>query len=96
MVRPQEAQWQPHDVSLKGIGDAQLWSLDKGRHRVVMAGRSWTEQRQVRLLGDPRQQPRALALEPQLSPPAHLFGCRAAARAPALRPLHDTGDAHPK
>jgi len=24
----QKAQWQPHDVSLKGIGDAQLWCLE--------------------------------------------------------------------
>jgi hypothetical protein len=43
-------------------------------------------QRQVWLLSDPRQQPLALALQPQLPPPAHLFGRRAAARAPALRP----------
>src|SRR5215831_10012175 len=50
----------------------------------------------VRLLGDPRQQPLALALQPQLPPPTHLLGGRAAARAPALRPLHDTGHAHPK
>jgi hypothetical protein len=35
------------------------------------------------------QQPLALALQPQLPPPTNLLGCRAAARAPALRPLRD-------
>src|SRR5215472_757700 len=52
--------------------------------------------RQIRLLGDPRQQPRAFAGQPQLPPPTHLLGGRAAARAPTLRPLHDTGHAHPE
>jgi hypothetical protein len=32
-----------------------------------------------------------VAVQPQLPPPAHLLGCRTAAGAPALRPLHDTG-----
>src|SRR5262249_25888938 len=41
---------------------------------------------QVRLRGDPSQQPFALALQPQLPPPAHLLGGRAAARAPPTPP----------
>src|SRR5947209_4895649 len=53
-------------------------------------------QRQIRLLGNPRQQPLALALQPQLPPSSHLLGRRAAGRTPALRQLHGTGHTHPK
>src|SRR5215469_15456828 len=44
-------------------------------------------QGQIRLLGDPRQQPLPFAVQQQLFPAAHRLGRRAAARPPALRPL---------
>src|SRR6516164_3932884 len=53
-------------------------------------------QGQIRLLADPRQQRLSLACEQQLFPAPHPLGRRAAARPPALRPLHNAGHAHPK
>jgi hypothetical protein len=72
--------------------------LEKAPHRAVARRRATLgqlghhrPQGQIRLLGDPRQQPRALARQPQRPPAPHRFGRRAAARPPALRPLHHTG-----
>ena len=77
--------------------------LEKAPHCAVARRRAtlgqlghYRPQGQIRLLGDPRQQPRALAGQPQRPPAAHRFGRRAATRPPALRPFHHTGHAHPK
>jgi len=71
----------PHrTVARRGAALGQL-----GHHR---------PQRQVRLLGDPRQQPLPLALQQKRSPTAHPRRCRAPRRPPALTPLHHAGNAY--
>jgi hypothetical protein len=55
-----------------------------------------TAQGEVRLLGNPRQQPPPLAFQQQRPPAAHLVGRRAAGRPVTLRPLHHAVDTHPK
>jgi hypothetical protein len=50
-------------------------------------------QRDVRLLGQPRQKPGPLACQRVGPPPAHLVGRRASGRAEPLRPLHNARNA---
>ena len=51
---------------------------------------------QVRLRGNPRQQPLALAFQRQRPPPTHRLGRGTAGAPPALRPLDHAGNADPK
>src|ERR1700757_4816588 len=67
--------------------------LEEAPHRPVACRRAalgqlghHRPQGQVRLFGDPRQQPRALAFQLQRPPPTHRLGCSAAARTPAPPP----------
>ena len=53
-------------------------------------------QGQVRLLGDPRQQPFPFPLQQERAPAPHLRRRHTPRRPPALTPLHNAGNAHPK
>ncbi len=52
--------------------------------------------RQLRLLGQPREQPPPLRFQDRTPPAAHCLGRRTAGRAVPLRPLHDARHAHPE
>ncbi len=90
-------------AGVEAFFEADPLALEEAPHRPV-AGRRATfgqfgdqaAQRQVRLLGDPRQQPFPLRQQHQLLPAAHPLGRRAAGRPPALRPLHHAGDTDAK